>query len=508
MTRIAAPIALTALPLLLGLGTLLPQASQAAATGPADDGAALFAEPFAPCRLTDALQLRSLEAECATVSVPEQPGPGGRRIELAVARIAAISSRPAEDPLVLLAGGPGQGAQLTFTAAFPVFARAARERDILLIDQRGTGNSQPLNCELPAQSSSDVMTTDTAAFVALSRRCLDELSGRVDPGAYTTSHAVRDLESVRALLGYPQLNLYAGSYGTRVAQHYARRHPDRVRSMVLDGVVAPETVLGPRLSLDAQAALDGIWQRCSADAACSAAFGDVGSKTRALQDSLRALPQTVPVLAAATGKTEPLHFGTEQLAVVLRLASYDAGMAAMLPLMVSEASAGNFGPLASLFQRVAAGLPQSMALGMHNSVVCSEDVPRFASAQIDRGAVAATYLGTSFLDALPSICSSWPAGLVDPDFHEPLVSAVPTLLLSGSLDPATPPADAEQVRQRLSRARHIVIEGAGHGQLGLPCMDRVLAEFFAKADPQVLDAACLDQRLQPPFWVSLAGPTP
>jgi pimeloyl-ACP methyl ester carboxylesterase len=149
-----------------------------------------------------------------------------------------------------------------------------------------------------------------------------------------------------------------------------------------------------------------------------------------------------------------------------------------------------------------------IALGMHNSVICSEDVPRFDTVSVDRGAVAATYLGTAFLDALPQICKKWPRGLVDPEFSQPLVSDVPTLLLSGSLDPVTPPADANRVAKNLKNSRHLVFEGAGHGQTGIACMDRVLAEFYANVDPKALNTTCLDRRMQPPFWLSVAGPSP
>jgi pimeloyl-ACP methyl ester carboxylesterase len=147
-------------------------------------------------------------------------------------------------------------------------------------------------------------------------------------------------------------------------------------------------------------------------------------------------------------------------------------------------------------------------MGMHNSVVCSEDVPRFDGVTVDRAALSATYIGTGFVDALPMLCRNWPRGPVDTDFFKPLVSTVPTLLLSGTLDPVTPPADAERVARSLRNSRHLTLQGAGHGQLAIPCMDRVLADFFATTDAKALDASCLDRRMQPPFWISLAGPAP
>ena len=469
---------------------------------------AQIGRPFTPCRLSDPLKLQSIEAECAEITVPESDIAGAKRITLSVARIPAINRKKQVDPIVLLAGGPGQGAQLTFTTVSLVFSRAGRERDILLLDQRGTGNSNPLSCATEARTVGEALAFDTPTFVKMTERCLERLSVSNDLGAYTTSRAVRDLEAVRELLGYEKLNLYAGSYGTRVAQHYARRYSTRVRSMVLDGVVAPQSILGPRISLDAQAALDGIWRRCSADKSCREQFGDMRAKTEALQARLKRSPEAVQMPNPRTGAVESFTFGSEQLAAVLRFGSYDPGFAAMLPLVVSEAIRGNFRPASTLFLLTAASVQEMLAFGMHNSVVCSEDVPRFSEAGVDRDAVSKTYLGTGFLDALPEICKKWPKGLVDSGFHEPLVSDIPTLLLSGSLDPVTPPADAKQVAQGLKNSKHLVFEGAAHGQISIPCMDRVLAGFFSSADPKGLNTQCLERRIQPPFWLSLSGPAP
>lgn len=492
--------------LLLGLTALGAPITAVVAAQPA----ARLAQPFVPCRLTDPAQLDAIAAQCATVELAESDAPGSRRISLSLARIPAVSSRPKPDPLVLLAGGPGMGAQLMYTQTAGAFARARRDRDILLLDQRGTGGSTPLNCasELDDPFAGGGADLDLAQFVKLVTECRDALGAGHDLRAYTTSRAVRDLEAVRALLGYETVNLYAVSYGTRVAQHYARRHPQRVRSMVLDGVTAPQTVLGPRIGLDAQAALDGTWRRCAADPTCRRAFGDVRASATRLQAQLQRQAVEVQVAHPRTGALESIAIGPMQLATVLRFASYEASMAAMLPLVVHRGAAGDLRPLATLYFLTTSTLTSAIATGMHNSVVCSEDLPRLDAAGLDRKALDATYMGAGMLDALRAVCAQWPRGEVDKDFHAPLVGKVPTLLLSGTLDPVTPPGDAERVARSLGNARHLRFEGAGHGQLGAPCMDRVLAEFYAAADPHTLDTACLQRRQQPPFWISLAGPSP
>jgi len=471
-------------------------------------GGAQMVKPFAKCRLTDPMRISSIEAECAEVSIPESAKPGSRRITLSVARIPAINQRKQSDPIVLLAGGPGQGAQLAFTATSFALSRAGRQRDILLLDQRGTGRSNPLTCDAESAVDPSSSMTDSATLVRLSEQCLTRLSAQNNLGEYTTSRAIADLEAVRMLLGYEMLNLYAVSYGTRVAQHYARRFPSRVRSMVLDGVVAPQTVLGPRMATDAQQALDGIWQRCAADAPCRQAFGDMAGKTRELRARLQRGAQTVQAAHPRTAAMTPIEFGADQLAIVLRFGSYEPHFAAMLPFVVSEAVRGDYRPIATMFLLTSESVQEALAMGMHNTVVCSEDVPRFGSVAIDRAALSATYLGTGFVDALPLMCKNWPRGPVDADLFTPLATTVPTLLLSGTLDPVTPPGDAEKVAGSLRNSRHLTLQGSGHGQMAVPCMDRVLADFFATTDAKALDVSCLDRRMQPPFWISIAGPAP
>ena len=181
---------------LLGVALLTPSATASVTH------TARLAKPFIQCRLTDPNQLRSISAECAEVSVPESEAEGSRRITLSVARIPAINRSKQADPIVLLAGGPGQGAQLSFTAVSTVFSRTGRQRDIVLLDQRGTGRSNMLSCVTESRSTAETFASDTATFVKLNEKCLEKLRLTSDLGAYTTSHAVRDLDAVRALLGY------------------------------------------------------------------------------------------------------------------------------------------------------------------------------------------------------------------------------------------------------------------------------------------------------------------
>ena len=350
---------------------------------------------------------------------------------------------------------------------------------------------------------------DPVALDAEVRRCLATLQQSHDVAQFTTSVAVGDLERLRAALGYPLLNLYGVSYGSRVAQHYLRRHPQRVRSVILDGVVPPELALGPGIALDAEAALQSILGRCAAEPACRGAFGDPVALYRQLRTELAAEPREVTLPDPRTGGPRTLRFGPSQLAVALRLSSYSAAQASLLPYALHAAAVGrNFTPLGGLFLMSAEGLREVIALGMHNSVVCAEDVPRIREADIDRERLSATYLGTDMIDALRVLCAAWPRGPVDPDFHEPLRADTPVLLLSGAADPVTPPGNGEAALRGLRNARHVVLPDEGHSQVGVHCMDRVFADFLSETTPAALDVACLQRRRTPPFFVGAGGPAP
>ena len=462
---------------------------------------------LSPCRVEHPTRITMTEAECGTLRVSENPAdPQGRHIALHVARVPAISRRKEPDPLFVLAGGPGMAATAFYASAAPAFARIRRNRDIVLVDQRGTGGSSPLTCDFDEDL---LMRATGSALIAETRRCLTELAQHADVAFYTTSLAVQDLDRVRAALGYEKVNLYGASYGTRVAQHYLRRFPQRVRSMILDGVVPPGLALGPALALDAEAALASILDRCKEEPACRERFGDPAATYRALRQSLQARPVTVSLPDPTTGEQTTVEFTTYHLATVLRLASYTPEQAALLPLALHVAHrSGDFAPLAARFLIVSRSYDDLLAYGMHNTVVCSEDVPFYRLSSIDRAELERTYLGTAQLDALLDVCSVWPKGPVDPDFHAPLQSDVPVLLLSGTDDPVTPPAYAEQARTGLTSSLHIRMQGFGHGQLGAPCMDRVMARFIDQGSVAGLDVSCTRLARPMPFFTSPAGPTP
>jgi pimeloyl-ACP methyl ester carboxylesterase len=460
-----------------------------------------------PCRLEHPSHVSATDAECGRLDVLENPAdPKSRHIQLNVARVPAVSRRKKLDPLFVLAGGPGMDATTFFASVAPAFARIRRDRDIVLLDQRGTGRSNGLHCDLD-QDSLMQATGDQLALET--RRCLESLKSHADVRFYTTSIAVKDLDRLRAALGYQQIDLYGVSYGTRVAQHYVRRYPERTRSVILDGVVPPELALGPSIALDAEAALGAILARCRKDPACTQKFGDPAEAYHALRKTLGRGTVLLSFSDPTTGERTKVDFSEEHLDTVLRLASYSSEQAALLPLSLELANRdGDFRPLASQYLIVSKAYEQAVAFGMHNSVVCTEDVPFYDPSRIDRKALEQTFLGVAQVDALVTLCKEWPRGSIDADFHAPLRSNVPALLLSGGNDPVTPAKFGEQAAKGFLRGVHVVLPGLGHGQLTAPCVDRLMAQFIDRGDAKNLDTSCTRVVKPMPFFTTLAGPPP
>jgi len=457
------------------------------------------------CRLRSELGGGSVAARCGWLSVPEnREQPGGKQVRLHVAVLPSLRLEPAGDPLFVLSGGPGQAAGDFYISIAPALARIRRDRDIVVVDQRGTGRSNRLDCSVPDES--EAAFNDPQKLREIVRSCLASLPG--DPRYYTTSVAVRDLDDVRSALRYQQIDLYGVSYGTRVAQHYMRRYPERVRTAVLDGVVPPELPLGPTVAIDAQAAIDMAFARCTEDAQCNRAFPNVASSFTTLRSRLQSQPISLSVPDPLSAEPTPTQLGAAELSAAVRLLSYSDETMSTVPLLIHEAQIGQPQGLAAQYLMIKRSLDQQIANGMHFAVVCSEDAPRWDQANVSESAMAATYIGTSFMTAMRTVCEQWPRGPVDPEFNAPLVSSLPTLILSGGNDPVTPARYGEQIHRGLSKSKHLVLAGQGHGQIGVGCVPRLVAEFIAAGDVGKIDAECTKSVAPAPFLLSRSAPAP
>jgi pimeloyl-ACP methyl ester carboxylesterase len=457
------------------------------------------------CRIRAGEGYPGIEARCGTFLRPEDPSnPDSPLLSLRVAIVPALSLEPEPDPLVPIAGGPGQGSIAFYAGYAQAFAKIRRERNILLLDQRGTGDSATMQCDV----SEEVIEGQYSVEQTLeeTRKCLAALP--YDPRYFTTSVAVQDLEALRIALGIQQLNLYGVSYGTRVAQHYLRRYPGATRTVILDGVVPPAVALGPIIAIEAQKALDAIFARCADSAACNKQFPDLRHEFIRLKDDLAQEAVSLELPGPVSGRPQQLTFGDGELAAAIRLLSYHPNSVALIPLLVHEAATGNYAPLASQFLMIADGMSDALSLGMHNSVVCAEDLPFIDKASISREALEQTYIGPLQTDALAAICSIWPRGVVDDDFKMPVTSNTPVLLLSGEADPITPPYFADQVAATLGNARHLTGAWQGHGQAMRGCMPDILGRFVKSASINDLGEACYARVFAMPFFLDFSGPAP
>ncbi len=421
------------------------------------------------------------------MDVPENPAaPDGRKITLRIARIEAQVSGLRDDPVVLLAGGPGQSAFDAYLNTQVALRRLNRERDILLVDQRGTGGSNRLACDEP--DDIDAVPTDPAQWRALAEVCRQQLEKRADLRFYTSSDYIGDLERVRAALGSPRFNLIGGSYGTRVAQEYLRRHPDVIRSVVLDGVVPPTLAMPSEHAQNFDDALRKIFARCAAETACTQRHGDLSANLQAAQQRLDDGPSKQAYADAIDYSLKSGSLSREALSLLIRLYAYQPESAALLPMLISAAAAGRDAPLLAQVDQLSQGLGDQLAHGMELSVLCSEDAPRLHAQPED----ANTLLGTALVDGAIAQCAVWPHGDVPADFDEPLVSDAPVLLLSGEFDPVTPPRYAEQVLRTLSHGRHLVAPGQAHIVMTRGCLPKLIMTFIDTLDAASLDASCVD----------------
>jgi len=462
---------------------------------------------LAACELAQPNSGLSTEAWCTAFPVAEnRADPHSRVITLKVAVLRSSAQLPSKDMLVFLAGGPGQAATDSAGQIASMLEPLRAHRDVLLLDQRGTGGSNALNCK----GSDDTATQDDSnGFDADKLRhsvadCLKQLSDRADPRYYTTTVAAQDLEDVRKAFGSPQFDLVGVSYGTRMAQQYLMRYPGAVRSVILDSVVPNSQALGEDFARNLDDALKAQFARCTAEPACKQHFGDPDQTLYQLRDALRANPHQVSFRDPESYRTVKRVLNEDSLAGVVRMFAYTPATAALLPLSIDAAAHGDVGPLLGQAKILSGDLDDLMGSGMQYSVICSED----ADLLVPRPQDADTILGTHMIEALKAVCSVWPKGARPADFHQPLKTSTPVLLLAGQYDPVTPPRYAEEVAAGLPNARVLVLKGQGHSVMATGCMPQLVKHFVEKLDPKTLDAKCLDQLQPTPIFIDFNGATP
>ena len=451
-------------------------------------GARAAALPLHACRLAGLEH----DAQCGVLQRPLDPArPGGTQIGLHVVVIPALARQKLADPMFFFAGGPGQSAVGLAGTIERLTSRLGARRDLVLIDQRGTGHSAPLHCDVPTHEEALARTLDRARALAALDACRTALQKLPwgDLRFYTTSIAMADADAVRDALGAERIDLLGISYGTRAALEYLRAYPTHVRRVVIDGVAPPDMVLPESDDVDAEAALTALMRDCAADKTCAQAHPSLAQTWQAL---LGSLPKAVDFAGPVSGEARHVTMTRDALLGLVRPGLYSPALGALLPYAIDQAAAGRYAPLMAL----GAG-DADIAEGDHFSVICAEDAPRMQPAGSASSAQGAQAM-------YRAACANWPRGAVPPAFYTIPRSEAPVLLLSGGLDPVTPPRHAERVAKALGpQARSVVVANNGHNVAAIACMRDVLFHFIdapTDAEAQRVDLACAAKVPRPPAF--------
>lgn len=440
-------------------------------------------------------QLPGLEepAKCGVVQVLENRAkPDGRKLDIAVAVVPARGGKTLPDPILLLMGGPGEES-MSEAAFYAGWLEPLRQdRDILLIDQRGTGKSHPLSCDLYAGIEPAVLLRDVFP-VASVERCARELSKDADLTQYSYEHFAGDIEHVRRQLGYGPMNLFAGSYGTRAAQVFIKTHASSVRTAMLVSVVPLNASIPLPMAKAAQAAMDRVLKDCEAQPACHAAFPNVRNE---LSEMLHRL-KTKEVRVSVPGQAMPVRLHRGRAAERLRSMMYRAEGAAQIPQIVHKAYLGDYQPIADDIVSNARSIGSAISFGLFFSIVCNEDTRFIEEADIP-AATAGTYLGDYRVRQQQAACARWPEAELRRGYRDPVRTSVPALFVSGDTDPASPLWFTESTAKGFTNRAEVVLTSRGHTEY-VDCLAKIYKDFVAAGSAAKLDTSACKPEPRAPF---------
>lgn len=423
----------------------------------------------------------SMRLQCAQITVPkDHRSPDDGSIQVHVIKVPAAKSNVHADPLVFLAGGPGQAASDTVAIVASSLATVQATRDLYFIDQRGTGKTDPLQCPEPNLDPLTIPSTLETVRQEVSA-CLAQIQTQL--GHYSTRQFVADIDAIFETLGIAQINLYGGSYGTRVAQLYMRHYPNRLRSVVLDAVVPMDLAIGNFSATFSEAWLDVVSQ-CEQHAPCAEAFPDLPGDLRAARANAAEFSGTT--VHPRTGAALQPAITEQALLGSISQLMYHPITRPSIPYLVHAAANGDMRPLlASMSQAQQSEINSAL----YFDILCNEDIDLFVADnspnQFDDGLLHRF---------IPEVCTLWPrtnnAWLYD---RNPIDSDIPTLLVSGAFDPVTPPAFADTVAQTLTNSLHVIAPNGAHTAVFHSCLNDTVAQFIDQASVENLTYSCLDK---------------
>jgi pimeloyl-ACP methyl ester carboxylesterase len=443
------------------------------------------------CEITGVAQ----SARCGALNLPENPDrPSARRLPISVAVIPATGGQALPDPIVVLMGGPGEDAISAAAVFANQFAPLREDRDLLLVDQRGTGQSAALRCDLYSAEDAAASLRDIFPLAAV-ERCKRRLSARADLTQYTYAHFANDLEHVRRALGYGRLNLFAGSYGTRAAQVYLRAYPQSVRTVYLGSVVPIDVATPLPFAKTAQIALESTFSACATDSACHIAFPNLRDEFRRVLARLESGVVRVSV-PGHTG-TVPIYRG--RVAEWFRAKLYRPKSAALLPWIIHRAYVGDWTPIVEGILSDAREGDSDLSFGLFFSITCNEDVA-FVPEEAVMPETQGTFLGDYRLRQQQAACRQWPKASLPKDYRTPVRSSVPTLFASGDTDGGTPLWFMEHVAQGFSDRVQVVLRGQGHTEWN-DCVGQLYEQFVRSGEARGFGTAACQPLPRPPFKI-------
>jgi pimeloyl-ACP methyl ester carboxylesterase len=436
---------------------------------------------LSPCTLPELTR----PAKCGTAHVLEDRALGrGRMVPLKVVVVPAKQSPALPDPVVFITGGPGEASTDEAVSVVEDFAKTSATRDFVFVDQRGMGQGSPLRCKLI--EAGDVGKLPSGEFPEPKlRACLASMDA--NPALYTTSIAADDLDEVLRSLGYAQANVMGVSYGTFATQAFAHAHPERVRTLVLNGVVAPDDRFVLGFAPSSQAALEQTFAECAADANCRSMHPDPRAELERAFARLQAHPETLTA-EGPDGKKYAVTLDRNSFAMALRNPLYAAKMRGHALAMIHDVAEGRYDGMAAPLLITAFAIGDDLSVGAYLSIACTESLRGVTLADAER-ASAGTFLGTARAAPIVSACRFWPAGTAPAWLHEPVAGDMPALMFGGTVDPATPLEGIEKAKARLKNAQTVIVPGAGH-DVGGKCADEIVAAFLEHPLAKV-DAGCV-----------------
>ena len=443
--------------------------------------------------------------ECGFVVVPEDHNdPDGPTIRLASVIIKDQSGDHQPDPVILLAGGPGEKTVATAPALAQLLAPIHPNRDLILFDQRGVGLSEPaLECPEVVQVVFDLLdepdpdVAQQTVFDAV-MACRDRLvSEGHNLSAYNTTQNASDVSAIRIALGYEQINLWGGSYGSLLAQAVMRDHPENIRSAAIISVLPLETSFFVEASATTANAVMRLLDACAADEACNSAYPNLQEALFEVIDQLNEEPVPITVMNPLDGQSYDAILTGDGVLGNLVTFLYFTQIIPVLPQAIHDVHNEDYGLMTQLSSTILA-LLELTSRGMMLSVMCTDDlIDRTPEdllnimAALPRQLVGSADPEFEIEYGIFGVCENWPVEEADPWVKEPLVSDIPTLALSGEFDPVTPPEYGQLAASYLSNSFFFELPGIGHDILvASECARSIIGDFFA--DPtQAPDASCI-----------------